>query len=137
MLYFSIFWYIVETYGGLFRPKKPFNKIFFFFPIIKSFVFSYNLETLIHTSLIIARSENQSVATKIQNSGSSSLTKVFTQDCLSLLLIINPTIFISSTILMLSFPFKVSFGTKSHLILELQNMAFVFFSFIAIRWLFV
>ena len=69
--------------------QKIFLPKFLFSPIIKSFVFSQKLETLIHTSLISGRSENQSVSevfvTKIENPGGSSLTKVLTQDCLNLL----------------------------------------------------
>ena len=58
MLYFWNLWYIVEAYVS----KKIFLPKFLFSPIIKSFVFSKKLETLIHTSLISARSENQSVS---------------------------------------------------------------------------
>ena len=65
-------------YGDIWRPflakKNLFLSKFLFFPIIKSFVFSKKLENLIQKFFV----------TKIQNPGSSSLTKVLTRDCLSL-----------------------------------------------------
>ena len=90
---------ILASFGNLWRhvdawfSQKCLLTKFLFSPVIKSCVFSYKLYTLVNTFLISARCKILSVsevffATKIQNPGVSSLTKVLTQDCLSLITVV-------------------------------------------------
>ena len=77
---FGISWTHIDN---CFSPKSHSKKILFS-PIIKSFVFSYKLQTLIHTSFKSARGENQSVSEFFLDTYSESRQFQFDRECLSL-----------------------------------------------------
>ena len=72
---FGISWRHMEA---CFSQTSPLTK-FLFSPIIKSFAFSYKLKNLIHTSLISAKSESQSVSEVFCNKDSESRRFQFDQ----------------------------------------------------------